>query len=43
MMLRQSNGLCLIVLWEQEGITTKELADNIVKDKPNTNHILEKL
>jgi DNA-binding MarR family transcriptional regulator len=30
-------------LWEQEGITPKELADSIVKDKPNTNRILEKL
>ena len=30
-------------LWEQEGVTPKELADSIVKDKPNTNRILEKL
>ena len=30
-------------LWEQEGITPKELADSIFKDKPNTNRILEKL
>jgi DNA-binding MarR family transcriptional regulator len=30
-------------LWEQEGITPKELADIIVKDKPNTNRIVEKL
>ena len=30
-------------LWEQEGITPKELADMIFKDKPNTNRILEKL
>lgn len=30
-------------LWEQEGITPKQLADSIVKDKPNTNRILEKL
>ena len=30
-------------LWEQEGITTKELSDLTCKDKPNTNRILEKL
>ena len=30
-------------LWSQEGITPKELADSIFKDKPNTNRILEKL
>jgi DNA-binding MarR family transcriptional regulator len=30
-------------LWEQEGVTPKELADSIFKDKPNTNRILEKL
>ena len=30
-------------LWEHEGITPKELADIIFKDKPNTNRILEKL
>lgn len=30
-------------LWEQEGVTPKELADRIFKDKPNTNRILEKL
>lgn len=30
-------------LWVQEGITPKELADIIFKDKPNTNRILEKL
>lgn len=30
-------------LWTQEGITPKELADLISKDKPNTNRILEKL
>ena len=30
-------------LWEKEGITPKELADIIFKDKPNTNRILEKL
>lgn len=30
-------------LWEQEGVTPKELADMIFKDKPNTNRILEKL
>ncbi|MDP4159267.1 MAG: MarR family transcriptional regulator [Bacillota bacterium] len=30
-------------LWSQEGITPKELADLIYKDKPNTNRILEKL
>jgi DNA-binding MarR family transcriptional regulator len=30
-------------LWSQEGITPKELADTIFKDKPNTNRILEKL
>lgn len=30
-------------LWVQEGITPKELADMIFKDKPNTNRILEKL
>lgn len=30
-------------LWEQEGITPKELADMTFKDKPNTNRILEKL
>lgn len=30
-------------LWVEEGITPKELADIIFKDKPNTNRILEKL
>lgn len=30
-------------LWEQDGVTPKELADSIFKDKPNTNRILEKL
>lgn len=30
-------------LWVQEGVTPKELADAIYKDKPNTNRILEKL
>lgn len=30
-------------LWEQEGVTPKELADKIAKDKPTTNRILEKL
>lgn len=30
-------------LWEQEGVTPKELADIMFKDKPNTNRILEKL
>jgi len=30
-------------LWEEEGISPKELADIIFKDKPNTNRILEKL
>ncbi|MDF2545902.1 MAG: ohrR 2 [Anaerosolibacter sp.] len=30
-------------LWVQDGATPKELADNIYKDKPNTNRILEKL
>ncbi|HML35607.1 MarR family winged helix-turn-helix transcriptional regulator [Sporomusa sphaeroides] len=30
-------------LWEQEGVTPKELSDRIDKDKPNTNRILEKL
>ncbi|MBC9784328.1 MarR family transcriptional regulator [Heliobacterium chlorum] len=33
----------LSCLWAQEGITPKELADMIFKDKPNTNRILEKL
>ncbi len=33
----------LCCLWEQEGITPKELSDLICKDKPNTNRILEKL
>ncbi len=33
----------LTCLWEQEGISPKELADLIYKDKPNTNRILEKL
>jgi DNA-binding MarR family transcriptional regulator len=33
----------LTCLWEQEGISPKELADLIFKDKPNTNRILEKL
>ncbi|SET40856.1 hypothetical protein SAMN05660297_02309 [Natronincola peptidivorans] len=28
---------------KKEGITPKELADAIFKDKPNTNRILEKL
>ena len=30
-------------LWEQEGITPKELSDLTYKDKPNTNRIVEKL
>ncbi len=30
-------------LWEQEGITPKELSDLTCKDKPNTNRMLEKL
>lgn len=30
-------------LWVKEGITPSELADIILKDKPNTNRILEKL
>lgn len=30
-------------LWEQEGVTPKELSDAISKDKSNTNRILEKL
>ncbi|SDF82993.1 MarR family winged helix-turn-helix transcriptional regulator [Sporomusa acidovorans] len=30
-------------LWEQEGVTPKELSDLTFKDKPNTNRILEKL
>ncbi|MBU5676235.1 MarR family transcriptional regulator [Alkaliphilus sp. MSJ-5] len=30
-------------LWVEEGVTPKELADIIFKDKPNTNRILEKL
>lgn len=30
-------------LWAKEGATPKELSDLICKDKPNTNHILEKL
>ncbi|AFQ45124.1 MarR family winged helix-turn-helix transcriptional regulator [Desulfosporosinus meridiei] len=30
-------------LWTREGLTPKELADMIFKDKPNTNRILEKL
>lgn len=30
-------------LWVREGLTPKELADLIYKDKPNTNRILEKL
>ncbi|CUH97256.1 hypothetical protein P22_3383 [Propionispora sp. 2/2-37] len=30
-------------LWEQDGITPKELSESIFKDKPNTNRILEKL
>ncbi|ATW23790.1 MarR family winged helix-turn-helix transcriptional regulator [Candidatus Formimonas warabiya] len=30
-------------LWVQEGITPKDLADIIFKDKPTTNRILEKL
>jgi DNA-binding MarR family transcriptional regulator len=30
-------------LWERDGITPKEIADRIYKDKPNTNHILQKL
>lgn len=30
-------------LWEQDGVTPKELADMTFKDKPNTNRILEKL
>lgn len=30
-------------LWECDGMTPKEIADKIYKDKPNTNRILEKL
>lgn len=30
-------------LWENDGITPKELADLTVKDKPNTNRILDNL
>jgi DNA-binding MarR family transcriptional regulator len=30
-------------LWEQEGVTPKELSDLTFKDKPNTSRILEKL
>ena len=30
-------------LWVNEGVSPKELADTIYKDKPNTNRILEKL
>jgi DNA-binding MarR family transcriptional regulator len=30
-------------LWEEEGITPKELADLTFKDKPNTNRILDNL
>lgn len=30
-------------LWEEDGITPKELSECIFKDKPNTNRILEKL
>ncbi|MFL0197853.1 MarR family winged helix-turn-helix transcriptional regulator [Clostridium sp. WILCCON 0269] len=30
-------------LWEQEGVTPRELADMMFKDKSNTNRILEKL
>lgn len=30
-------------LWTHEGLTPKEIADAIFKDKPNTNRILEKL
>lgn len=33
----------LTCLWRQEGVSPKELADLIYKDKPNTNRILEKL
>jgi len=33
----------LSCLWSQEGVTPKELADIIFKDKPTTNRILEKL
>jgi DNA-binding MarR family transcriptional regulator len=33
----------LTCLWQQEGVSPKELADLIYKDKPNTNRILEKL
>lgn len=33
----------LTCLWQQEGVSPKELADLICKDKPNTNRILEKL
>lgn len=33
----------LCCLWEEEGVTPKDLADLIFKDKPNTNRILEKL
>jgi len=37
----QWSALCC--LWKQEGVTPKDLADLIFKDKPNTNRILEKL
>ncbi|BBB90935.1 MAG TPA: MarR family transcriptional regulator [Methylomusa anaerophila] len=30
-------------LWEQDGVTPKELSESTFKDKPNTNRILEKL
>lgn len=33
----------LTCLWDQDGITPKELADITYKDKPNTNRIIEKL
>ncbi len=33
----------LTCVWQQEGVSPKELADLIYKDKPNTNRILEKL
>jgi len=33
----------LYFLWEEDGVTPKELADLTFKDKPNTNRILENL
>ena len=33
----------LCCLWEQEGITPKEIADLTCKDKPTTSRIIEKL